>query len=102
MLMKCLLIIHKHMSDKQLEHAFLMCLAWLNFDYPVDVVAMDGRLSQLLQEPETAQQWQSLGLYGIKNFYQLSWTASTSASDLITAIDSNQFDQLKQSAQVIL
>ena len=100
--MKCLMIIHKHMSDKQLEHAFLMCLAWLNFDYPVDLVSLDGCLAQLLKNPETAQQWQSLHLYGIQNFYQVVWTATNPTSDLITAIDSNQFDQLKQSAQVIL
>ena len=100
--MKCLMVIHKHMSDQQLEHGVLMCLAWLNFDYQVDLVSLDGRLAQLLKNPETVQQWQSLHFYGVQNFFQLTGSTSTLTTDLLSPIDAIQFDQLKQSAQVIL
>ncbi len=69
--MKISIVINEHLSKKQLEHSYLLCLAGLNFEHQVNAVFLGQAFKLIMQDTAAQRQWLALKQYGIEAFYQL-------------------------------
>ena len=103
--MKVSLIITEQLSNQQLEHSYLLCLALLNFEHEVNVVFVDQAFKSILAEAEIQKQWLALKLFGVEAFYQLNLddkSTNHAADAHCQLIDKVSFDALKSEMDLLL
>jgi len=103
--MKVSVIINDHLSKQQLEHAYLLCLAWLNFEHQVNVVFIGQAFERIHSELKNQKQWLALKSYGIDAFYHLRIAEnhpSSATEQHCQIIDQSKFESLKTKMDLLL
>ena len=96
--MKAMFIVHEHMSKRQQENAYLLCLAMLNFEHEVHLVFTELSWQKIHTDNTKKKQWLALKLYGTRGMYQIEGSLdslSGNADQILTSLSISAFDELK-------